>query len=327
MHCVALHLLPTDPRLPERLREELNDVLVGTASEAIGDLRDAVGGFQTEIDLVQGEIERFAEHYVLEESKGSGPLEVLQRLVEDAREMAQGLEAERDETLVTARRLLTFFGDRRVELERGAGDEAVERFFATIREFVVNLEECWREVMEQPRKLRIEGAVVPGGANSSPAVEISVVEEGRRDSVGTMADEPLSGAESSTTRRSLAGVSVRATPPAVGIGLVEGNRGPVGSTAELRQAHGAGAEDRRRLSSPSSTTGQGKGSRTAGGEAAAVARSLAEEVAAARGRLRPAQSGDALGRRLSALRASNEAVGSSIEAGGGAAVGTPVPDG
>jgi len=184
LHCVVLHLLNGGSQEPDRsatllqqLRAELRSALeppsdafgIGVAGEGIADLRDAVGCFRVEVDLVQSEIERFAECYRLEgesadrEGSSAGPLVVLQRLVEDASEIARGLEVELGEALAAAWRLLGFFGERRGELPQGSWSEeafeAVERFFTIIREFISSLEDCWREVVEQPRRLRIDSGV------------------------------------------------------------------------------------------------------------------------------------------------------------------------
>eukprot|EP00448_Togula_jolla_P019599 CAMPEP_0170571206 /NCGR_PEP_ID=MMETSP0224-20130122/1540_1 /TAXON_ID=285029 /ORGANISM="Togula jolla, Strain CCCM 725" /LENGTH=703 /DNA_ID=CAMNT_0010893575 /DNA_START=30 /DNA_END=2139 /DNA_ORIENTATION=- len=170
LHCVVLHLLPTDPRLVTQLRAELESCL---GDVAIGALRDSIGRFQSEIDLVQGEIERFADEYRLDtapsDAEGSGPLAVLQRLLEDANDMARSIQVELDDALVVAWKLLGYFGERRPEEPPPARSdevsETVERFFNTVREFVASLEECWRDVLEQPRKLRLEG--FPSATNHS----------------------------------------------------------------------------------------------------------------------------------------------------------------
>lgn len=177
LHCVVAQLLPSDPHLAEQLRSELGLCVGGGSAEGAGagprapggitDLRDAVVRFQTEIDLVQGEIERFGESYKIDGEEGCGPLAVFHRLVEDAGEMARTLDLELDDALATAWRLLVYFGEQRSEeprpLRRSHGGrteetlEAVERFLSIIHEFVLSFEECWREVLEQPRKLRLEG--------------------------------------------------------------------------------------------------------------------------------------------------------------------------
>eukprot|EP00931_Biecheleriopsis_adriatica_P045875 TRINITY_DN26291_c0_g1_i1.p1 TRINITY_DN26291_c0_g1~~TRINITY_DN26291_c0_g1_i1.p1 ORF type:complete len:799 (-),score=200.61 TRINITY_DN26291_c0_g1_i1:39-2435(-) len=196
LHCVALHLLPSDPKLPAKLREELRAVLEvagdadsGNATFAtlgIADLREAVGRFRSQAELVHNEAERFGDSYRLEsktsDSLGSlGPLETLKRLAEDAAELANGLETEMGEALAMALRLLEYFGERRRSDCEGAAsatkvvtaasskdDEAVERFFVTLREFTSSLEACWREVLEQPRKLRLppEATVGPGASRT-----------------------------------------------------------------------------------------------------------------------------------------------------------------
>lgn len=102
-------------------------------------------------------MDRWSAYY---RAEGEGPLEVMQRLLEDGHEMATGLDEELRTTLTTARRLLEFFGERQqAEPQTGWANEtyvSVEKFFATIREFVSSFEECWREVLDNPRKLRLE---------------------------------------------------------------------------------------------------------------------------------------------------------------------------
>jgi hypothetical protein len=155
------------------LKKELRAVLepsdgaeVCLLDGGISDLHEAASHFQSEIDLVQCEMDRFAECY---RAEGEGPVEVLERLLEDGREMTSGLEEDLRSTMASTRNLLEFFGERRVaELPQGGCSNetfvAVEKFFSTIREFVVSFEECWREVLENPRKLRLEGFVTSTAA-------------------------------------------------------------------------------------------------------------------------------------------------------------------
>jgi len=164
LHCIVAHLYPHHPDLLIVLRQELRAVLepsdgaeVCILDGGISDLHDAASRFQSEIDLVQGEMDRFAEIY---RAEGEGIVEVLERLLEDGREMATGLNEELRTTLTTARRLLEYFGERH-QAELPMLPNAVEKFFCTIREFVGSFEECWRDVVENPRKLRLEGMVVP----------------------------------------------------------------------------------------------------------------------------------------------------------------------
>eukprot|EP00929_Paragymnodinium_shiwhaense_P116014 TRINITY_DN8524_c0_g1_i2.p1 TRINITY_DN8524_c0_g1~~TRINITY_DN8524_c0_g1_i2.p1 ORF type:complete len:933 (+),score=225.65 TRINITY_DN8524_c0_g1_i2:100-2898(+) len=191
LHCVALHLISAEPQLLARLKAELKTCLLsgaGSAREAtqggdtnalssstcvlnagIADLRDAVGRFRSEIDLVQNEIDRFPDCYSSGEGgffqDSNGPLTVLKRTVEDARGMSQRLEAALEDALTLAKRLLEYFGERD-SMTNNRGEEAldnVEKFFAVINEFVASFEECWRDVVEQPRKFRLEAAVVQAG--------------------------------------------------------------------------------------------------------------------------------------------------------------------
>jgi hypothetical protein len=203
LHCVALHLQPTDPRLMAELKNELHQILTdGSAPTAatsatpcditssfvtigdlatapmahpgigsIADLRDAVSRFRTEAELVQAEAERFGECYRLDRapagSDGPGPLATLNRLAEDAQEMASMLEEKLSEALASALSLLEYFGDRRTgsgaPASAGADpaaaakeDAAVERFFAVLREFVQSFDECWRELLDHPRRYRFD---------------------------------------------------------------------------------------------------------------------------------------------------------------------------
>jgi len=124
----------------------------------ISELHDSAGRFQSEIDLVQGEMDRFSDFYRLEGeasvSEGIGPLAVLQRLLEDSREIIQGIEEELNATLATARQLLEYFGERGGWAKDGYG--AVDKFFHSLKEFIQSFEECWKEVLDNPRKLRIQ---------------------------------------------------------------------------------------------------------------------------------------------------------------------------
>jgi len=201
LHCIALHLQPTDPRLVAELKNELHQLLtdgsaVNTAAvtpcdltnsfvaigdyaaspmahpgiRSIADLRDAVSRFRTEAELVQSEAERFGECYRLDRAPagadGPGPLATLNRLAEDAQEMASRLEEKLSEALASALGLLEYFGERRTgsapasagadPAEAAKEDAAVERFFAVLREFVQSFDECWREVLEHPRRFRID---------------------------------------------------------------------------------------------------------------------------------------------------------------------------
>jgi hypothetical protein len=135
----------------------------------ISELHDAANRFHTEVDLIKGEMDRFSDCY---RAEGEGTMEVLQRLVEDGREMASCLEEELKTTLVTARQLLGYFGERQQgeEQQGGWANEnyipdamtytAIEKFFCTIREFVGSFEDCWRDVIENPKKLRLEGVAL-----------------------------------------------------------------------------------------------------------------------------------------------------------------------
>lgn len=167
MHCVVLHLLKADEQVLAQLRSELRGVVEpiegNMVGGGIGDLRDAVCNFQNQVDGVQVEIDRFGDCYRMEggHTEGAGPLAVLQRLVEDAGEMARAQETAFSEALDATWRLLEFFGEHRPQPQPGGGwtDDAyasIERFFTTIREFVLSFEDCWREVLDNPRKLRLE---------------------------------------------------------------------------------------------------------------------------------------------------------------------------
>jgi len=165
LHCIAVHLLPHHPTLLQQLRAELQAILdpgdAGISSimdGGISELHDSAGRFQSEIDLVQGEMDRFSDFYRLEGeasvSEGIGPLAVLQRLLEDSREIIQGIEEELNATLATARQLLEYFGERGGWAKDGYG--AVDKFFHSLKEFIQSFEECWKEVLDNPRKLRIQ---------------------------------------------------------------------------------------------------------------------------------------------------------------------------
>lgn len=173
LHCVVLHLMPADAHLCAQLRSDLPCLLASSpcVGEGISDLREAVGRFQSEIDLVQCEIDRFGDSYKLEgEIDGAGPLMALQQLVEDATEIANTLNSQLSSALEATWSLLEYFGERRGEptQDRWAASDyaAVERFFSTVREFTTSLEECWREVVDQPRKLRIEGMPVESAGSA-----------------------------------------------------------------------------------------------------------------------------------------------------------------
>ncbi|CAE7706269.1 FH6, partial [Symbiodinium necroappetens] len=125
LHCIALHLLPTDPQLPLQLREELKAALEvggdattggasGGPSSNIGELRDAVGRFRREADLLQNEVECHAASY--DNAGGSrtpSPLTTLQQLAQDATRIADQLDAEVSDAIAQALRLLDYFGERR----------------------------------------------------------------------------------------------------------------------------------------------------------------------------------------------------------------------
>lgn len=159
LHCVILHLLPASPSLPQELRKELNEVFDGASKEKLSDLRDAVASFKTETYLVQVEIERYGELYHIDgEPEGGkqgspGPLAALQRLAEDAEDKAKQLNEELESAVGTARRLLEFFAER---VDSGKADMAIERFLTTVSQFVVSFEECWHEVLENPKKLPLD---------------------------------------------------------------------------------------------------------------------------------------------------------------------------
>jgi len=179
LHCIALHLLPTDPQLPLQLREELKAALEvggdattggasGGPSSNIGELRDAVGRFRREADLLQNEVECHAASY--DNAGGSGmpsPLTTLQQLAQDATRIADQLDAEVSDAIAQALRLLDYFGERRDTGANSASkeDELVERFFITLKDFSGSLEASWREVVEQPRKLRLEAVAGVVAAN------------------------------------------------------------------------------------------------------------------------------------------------------------------
>mmetsp|Transcript_70511 Transcript_70511/g.131886 ORF Transcript_70511/g.131886 Transcript_70511/m.131886 type:complete len:690 (+) Transcript_70511:87-2156(+) len=191
LHCVVLHLLPGNPSLLATLRKELRVALepcegAGTqcAAEGLSDLAEATSRLRTEIQFMQSEIDSFPSSYRVkaqteeqaqaeeaaeednqcqeeEESRPADALSVLLGMVKDSQETAERLDAELDEALRLAVQLLEYFGERtRNELawhQSPDGLEAVERFFAIIREFMNSMEECWREVQEHPRKLRMAG--------------------------------------------------------------------------------------------------------------------------------------------------------------------------
>jgi len=185
LHCMVAHLHPSHPDLLRRLRQALRAVLepcdgaeVCILDGGISELHEAASHFQSEIDLVQGEMDRFSGYY---RAEGEGPLEVMQRLLEDGHEMATGLDEELRTTLTTARRLLEFFGERQqAEPQTGWANEtyvSVEKFFATIREFVTSFEECWREVLDNPRKLRLEVLAGVSISIASTSKEVSASDE------------------------------------------------------------------------------------------------------------------------------------------------------
>lgn len=173
IHFVALHLLQAPlPDFPAQLRRELRDVLEpGDASGGnitdggISNLRDGVDQFKSEMGQVQLEIDRCASSY------SQAALEVQQQLLKDAKEMAYSLEEELNEALVIAQKLLGYFGERCDVLPptNETCTEGVEKFFSIIREFVTSFEESWREVLEQPRKLRLEGVTLPSAAVNTNA--------------------------------------------------------------------------------------------------------------------------------------------------------------
>ncbi|CAE7447452.1 FH6 [Symbiodinium natans] len=238
LHCVALHLLPIDPQLPAKFREELKAALevggdatgasVGPSSN-IGELREAVGRFRHEADLLRDEADRHAASYdnVGGGPGGPSPLATLQQLAKDATRMADQLDAEVSDAISEALRLLEYFGER-----RGAGvnstskeDELVERFFITLKDFGVLLEASWREVVEQPRKLRLEAAGVSAAAREEPGQRISSPKTsvpGKEEKPGSEdAGEAPSKAPKKPGLGFLAGEAVaavrrrsRATPPA-----------------------------------------------------------------------------------------------------------------
>mmetsp|Transcript_30434 Transcript_30434/g.56294 ORF Transcript_30434/g.56294 Transcript_30434/m.56294 type:complete len:709 (+) Transcript_30434:96-2222(+) len=191
LHVVALHLLQAGLLdFPAQLRRELREVLEpGDAGGAnvtdggISNLRDGVDHFRGEMDQVHGELERFPSSY------SQPALAVLQQLLEDAKEMAHGLEEELQEALVIAQKLLGYFGERCEVLppDNDTCTEAVEKFFNIIREFVTSFEDCWKEVLEQPRKLRLEGVTFPGRGDSPRAAGLTVAPgRDRRDSSPTV---------------------------------------------------------------------------------------------------------------------------------------------
>mmetsp|Transcript_9911 Transcript_9911/g.15877 ORF Transcript_9911/g.15877 Transcript_9911/m.15877 type:complete len:726 (+) Transcript_9911:68-2245(+) len=211
LHCIVLHLCPHHPDLLRQLRKQLQALFEpsdGTEScisdGGISDLHDSAGRFQSEIDLVQGEMDRFGDCYRLEgevgQSEGTGPLAVLQRLLEDSRELAAKMDEELQVALGMAKCLLEYFGER--QPQGGWASEAylsVEKFFATIKEFVISLEDAWREVLENPRKLRLEGLekVVPSASsprsNGSGGSSVDTVQprdavQPNKDTIGTASD-------------------------------------------------------------------------------------------------------------------------------------------
>mmetsp|Transcript_11786 Transcript_11786/g.26693 ORF Transcript_11786/g.26693 Transcript_11786/m.26693 type:complete len:703 (-) Transcript_11786:102-2210(-) len=191
LHCVVLHLLPANPSLLATLRKELQVALepcegAGTqcAAEGLSDLAEATGRFRTEIQFMQSEIDNFPSSYRAkahpqeqsqgeeltdeadrsqdeDESRPADALSVLLGMVRDSQETAERLDAELAEALRLAVHLLEYFGERTRHdpswHQSPDGLEAVERFFAIIREFIASMEECWREVQEQPKKLRMAG--------------------------------------------------------------------------------------------------------------------------------------------------------------------------
>jgi hypothetical protein len=178
LHYIAWHLLRDHPDLLQVLRQELQAILEPSDGAemclqdgGISDLHDAASRFQSEIDLVQGEMDRFADSYRTE--AGEGPIEVLQRLLEDARDMSSALNEELRTMLDTACQLLNYFGERQQpELPQGSSANeayvAIEKFFSTIREFVCSFEECWKAALENPRKLGLEGMCAHSAPNSVP---------------------------------------------------------------------------------------------------------------------------------------------------------------
>lgn len=255
LHCIVLHLQPSEPQLPTKLREELKSVLEeaggsccsGGASApsssgsslSISDLKEAVNNFRNEAELVHTEAERFGDSYRLDAAGGGAvsspaPLESLKRLAEDARELAEKLEADLAESLSMALRLLEYFGERRHQPSGGApagsksifvtnekDDAAIERFFVTLREFASSLEACWREVLEQPSKLRLKNVSAAAAANSGgsglPASAASQAITGSDDS-------SLAGAgRTKSADQGLAKAGLPLGPPRPGLGLLAGD--------------------------------------------------------------------------------------------------------
>jgi len=254
LHCIVLHLQPSEPQLPAKLREELKSVLEeaggscssGSASApgcssgssvSISDLKEAVAMFRSEAELVHGEADRFGDSYRLD-AAGSGtssspaPLESLKRLAEDARELADKLEADLADSLSMALRLLEYFGERRQQPSGGAAagaksifvtnekdDAAIERFFVTLREFASSLEACWREVLEQPSKLRLK--------SSSSATAAAAVASGSlpASQASSASDDSLPGGAGRTksAERGLAKAGLPPGPPRPGLGLLAGD--------------------------------------------------------------------------------------------------------
>lgn len=257
LHCIVLHLQPSEPQLPGKLREELKAVLeeAGSccsggasaptssgSSVSISDLKEAVNNFRNEAELVHTEAERFGDSYRLDATGGGAvsfpaPLESLKRLAEDARELAEKLEADLAESLSIALRLLEYFGERRQQPSGGVAagsksiyvtsekdDTAIERFFVTLREFASSLEACWREVLEQPSKLRLKNAsaaaaaAANGGGSGLLATAASQAITGSDDSslAGAGKTKP---AEQGLARAGL----LLGGPPRPGLGLLAGD--------------------------------------------------------------------------------------------------------
>eukprot|EP00930_Biecheleria_cincta_P089798 TRINITY_DN79136_c0_g1_i1.p1 TRINITY_DN79136_c0_g1~~TRINITY_DN79136_c0_g1_i1.p1 ORF type:complete len:803 (-),score=196.85 TRINITY_DN79136_c0_g1_i1:309-2717(-) len=256
LHCIVLHLQPSEPQLPGKLREELKSVLEEAggscssggasaptssgSSVSISDLKEAVTMFRKEADQVQGEVDRFGDSYRLDTassgtSSSPAPLESLKRLAEDARELADKLEADLADSLSMALRLLEYFGERRQQPSGGdaAGtksifvtnekdDAAIERFFLTLREFASSLEACWREVLEQPSKLRLKNstaAAVAASANSGSGPSASAASQ-----ANSASDDSLPGAgRTKSAERGLAKAGLLPGPPRPGLGLLAGD--------------------------------------------------------------------------------------------------------
>ncbi|CAJ1357223.1 unnamed protein product [Effrenium voratum] len=192
LHCVALHLLPGEAQLPAKLRGELRAALeVGDgAATRISELREAVGRFRREASTMTDEAERFSSAYCITsgDREDTKPLETLRKLAKDAKEGADKIETEMASAMAKAIRLLEYFGEKRAEPAREE-DELVERFFVTLKEFTSSFEACWREVLEQPKKLRLDPAVSASlarepGRTGSPKLTTKAPKEEKADDAG-----------------------------------------------------------------------------------------------------------------------------------------------